>query len=95
MKRILLTSALLATLLFGGDFENGVNAFEIGDNKKAISFFKKASNKGDAKAQYFLGFIYFEGLGVENNMKLAKEYLFKACKNGYADGCKMYSTFPQ
>ena len=48
------------------------------DIKKAISLFKKASDKGSSKSSKLLGDIYNEGFGVVKDQQKAQSYYQKA-----------------
>lgn len=50
----------------------------------------KAAEQGDAKAQYNLGVQYARGEGVRQDMRMAKEWLGKACDSGLQLGCESY-----
>ncbi len=46
--------------------------------KKAFDLYMKASNHNSSKAMYYVGFFYFEGLGVIKNEGRAKVWMKKA-----------------
>ena len=50
---------------------------------------KEAAN-GDAFAQFDLGNMYYNGLGVKQGYAKAKEWYGKACDNGDQSGCDDY-----
>ena len=51
-------------------FFNGIEAYRDRDYDSAIFFFTQAAKSGDGEAQFLLGKIYSEGLGVDiNNIK--------------------------
>ena len=50
--------------------------------KKAIEWYEKAAEQGDAQAQYNLGSMYYNGQGVDVNYKKAFEWFEKAAKQG-------------
>ena len=52
--------------------------------KKAIEWFEKAAEQGDADAQYNLGVMYYDGQGVDVNYKKAFECYEKAAEQGHA-----------
>jgi|TARA_B110000971_G_scaffold202313_1_gene221932 TPR repeat protein len=65
MKKLVTALFLIfATAVWAGDFEDGVAAYEKGDYKTALSFFKKAAEQGDSYAQNNLALMYNEGKGV-------------------------------
>lgn len=59
---------------------NGVEA----DTQKAIEYFSSASDKGYAKASYYLGQIYENGLDVDRDYEKAMEYYLIAAESDYA-----------
>jgi len=50
----------------------------------AIDEYRKAAERGDAMAQFNLGNMYLEGIGVPQNDKLAADWFRKAAEQGYA-----------
>lgn len=54
---------------------------------KAKQWYEKAAAQGFEKAQYELGSIYYQGLGVRQDNLQAKEWFGKACNNGYKNAC--------
>ena len=55
------------------------------DYRKAEMMFKKAANRGHAKAQYKLGSMYFDGDGVKRDYPKAMKLLTKAADQGDSD----------
>jgi len=70
-------------------FFSGIEAYRDRDYELAISFFTQAAKSGDGEAQFLLGKIYSEGLGVNidnikslmwftvagrNNIRVAERY---------------------
>jgi uncharacterized protein len=49
-----------------------------------IHWLRKASIKGDPKAQYNLGRAYMTGEGARENLLCAQKWLKKAAHNGHA-----------
>ena len=49
----------------------------------AVRWWRKAAQKGDAKAQYNLGSSYVEGDGVRANRRLGAVWLKKAASRGH------------
>ena len=73
------------TLSFGANFQDGVNAIEKGDYKTAFTIFEDLASKGDAKAQFYLGLMYYNGQGVRQDYKKAFEWYEKAANQGIAE----------
>lgn len=56
---------------------------------KAVSYFKKAAEKGHPQAQFLLASAYDHGLGVSENKAMALKWYRKACQSGYEDACTL------
>lgn len=56
------------------------------DNALAVKWFKKAISLGSVRAQWSLGVMYFDGLGVTQSYEKALEYFKLAADQGDADG---------
>ena len=65
------------------DYRRGYEAFRAGDIAKAIEWFRKAADGGDAKAQTNLGMLYIYGdVEVEDGNALALKYFEMAAEQG-------------
>ena len=80
----LLISALCAQTL-AADFQTGIEAFERGDYAAALREWRPLAEQGDAKAQYALGLMYDEGMGVPEDDAEAAEWFRKAAEQGLAE----------
>jgi len=88
MKKIFIL--IFATVsLFANDFDLAIKDYEKGDYVKALNTFYMLAKNDDAKAQYNVGFIYANGLGVEKNLMLAQQWYEKAAKQG--NGAAQYN----
>lgn len=58
---------------------------EILPFKTVYNYYLDQSNKGNWEATFYIGELYFVGLGVPLNIKKAINYYELAAKNGYAD----------
>ena len=81
----LFTLLLLSISAIADDFKDGKEAYEREDYTAAISFFKKSAEQGNAYAQYSLGQMYRQGLGVTQNYKQAVSWYQKAAEQGNAN----------
>ncbi len=81
MKHILVASALVITL-FANNYERGDEAYENGDIKKAVTFWKTGAKYGEIDSQFMLGFIYLKGEDVPQDTKKAATLLAKAFNKG-------------
>lgn len=62
----------------------GVSAFEAKRYEAARAEFEPLAGQGDADAQYYLGELYWYGLGIEKNRQIAIEWYRKAADQGHA-----------
>lgn len=60
------------------------SSYESGDFEKAIPFLLEAANRGNARAQYSLGYMYQMGEGVSQDIDIAREYYKLSSKQGHA-----------
>jgi TPR repeat protein len=67
MIRILIGIALVFPLLAHAGFDEGVEAYAQADYAKAMAEFKPLAEQGDARSQYFMGFLYRYGYGVQKD----------------------------
>lgn len=81
---------------FGGPLEEGSAAIQQKDYKKAFSLLLPIAKEGNAFAQYNVGVMYAQGVGVEKNEKEATQWYRKAADQGDSDAqsnlALMYET---
>src|SRR5262249_31377002 len=83
----------LATLVFfvalagavQADFQKGLDAWNAGDYKSAFDEFKQAADKGDARAQFYLGEAFNKGRGVVQDYAEAVTWYSRAAEQNSAD----------
>ena len=82
LRHILPALVLLSTssIALGGDFQDGVDAANRGIYKAAYEVFSELAEQGDSRAQYNLGFMYLEGLGVSKDSKEAFRWFRRAAE---------------
>ena len=66
------------------DFEEGLKFFYDNDYANAAKCFIKAAGHGDAEAQFSLGNMYAEGLGVPQDEQQSISWFRKAAELGFA-----------
>lgn len=76
-----------ATFSFADLVNEGLNAAYAGEHKKAINLLLKACESKDASGCYNLGFIYYQGVGVERDYQKAFNLYKKACESKSVKGC--------
>jgi TPR repeat protein len=95
MNMRLLSSLLVAGFLFFGavhpahaqgfepSFEEGMAAFNYGDNELALRHFLRLSNDGDMRAQYYLAYMMDSGLGMGKDVYGSANWYLKSATQGY------------
>ena len=88
MKKILIAITCLIGLTFtcsyAGNMEDGETAYNKGDYKTAYKFFLVEAERGNVRAQYYLGVMYHDGQGVLQDYKTAAKWWMKASDQGNA-----------
>ncbi len=87
--KTLFAGGLLALPLFGaataGQREDGFVAFNRGDYPTAIQLLTPLAQQGDEWSQSYVGFMYWEGLGVPQNFATAAAWSQLAAYKGNGD----------
>ncbi len=78
----LLLAALAGTAV-AGPFEDALSAHERGDYDEAVKLYRKAADQDDARAQFNLGFMYYNGQGVPQNHAPAMKWYRMAAEQGH------------
>jgi hypothetical protein len=68
-----------------GMTQMGRRSRQKGDYGKALEYFEKATELGDVDAQFNLGILYYDGNGVEKDMKKAVYHWEQAAIGGHPD----------
>ena len=58
-----------------------------------VAWFRKAAEQGDAKAQFMLGMMYFNGRGVAQDYKLAYVWSSVSAANGHIEAAANRDLF--
>ncbi len=81
-----LTIAAQARGIDAGDYKKGVDIYENGIQYKAFPYFQRAANAGNAKAMFYLGFMYVDNEDntpqVRNNYEEALKWFQKSAALG-------------
>ena len=86
MKKLLLILALAvmcSSVARGDDLDDGYKAYEKKDYAAALKLWQPLAEEGIAKAKHYLGFMYQNGYGVEQDVKEAVKWYRKAARQGY------------
>ena len=81
----LLAAAMMAPGPARADFAAGARAQEQGDYATAIKEWQPLADGGDAAAQYALGYLTFQGLGIATDQAKAADWYQKAAAQNYPD----------
>ena len=73
-----------SSVVFGDDYQDGVDAANKGDFKTAHELLLPFAEQGEATAQSNLGFIYSNGQGVPQDYKEAVKWFRLSAEKGYA-----------
>ncbi len=82
----------LAVPVAAQDFDAGIEAGQRGDYAVALREFRPLATEGDAKAQFYLGYMYGKGQGVPQDYVLAHMWFNLAAirRNGTAPKGREY-----
>lgn len=78
----LVVMSLLAVAPAYAGTDRGVAAFERGDYQTALGELRPPAAEGDARAQYYLGLLYYHGDSVAWDQTAAAELFHKAAAQG-------------
>ena len=80
---LVIASAIGATdVVWAQDFEKATKAYDSGDYATARKIFKVLAEQGNARAQYSLGLMSYEGRGASQDYKEAAKWFRKAAMQG-------------
>ncbi len=85
LRRLALATALVLGLAAPAwaDFEGGFSAYLRGDYTTALGEFRPLASQGHAQAQYTLGYMYANGLGVPKRPAVAARWYHLAAQQGH------------
>jgi len=79
---VLLIVLVMASLSTRADFNEGIVAHQMGQYEKAYNIMRSlAETSNHAYAQYYIGMMYLNGQGVQQNYAEAGKWFLKAAKN--------------
>ena len=83
MKKIALLLTLLAALPATANYMDGLGYFENQQYPQAFAEFKPLADKDSERAQYYVGYMYLKGYGVDQDEELGLKYLQKSADQGF------------
>ena len=89
IARALLATALITisasnSVVNAGPIEDGIAAYQAREFETAAGFWRAAAEAGDSLGQYYMGFLYEQGQGVERDSNEAIRWYILAGDQGYA-----------
>jgi uncharacterized protein len=75
---------VLSGATIAGPLEDGVEAYHHGEYATAYQLLHPLAEKGDARAQLNIAFLFSDGLGVPQDYAEALKWCRKAAEQGYA-----------
>jgi TPR repeat protein len=75
---------LFSGFVCGDDFKGGAEAYQRKDYKEAVRLYRLSAEQGDARAQIFLGLMYYKGQGVPQDYKEAVKWFRLSAEQGEA-----------
>lgn len=82
---LILSLATASINAAASDLDDAVAAMRIGDFAEAYCVMRPLAERGDADAQYNVGWMYMNGYGLRVNDSLALEWWNKASRQGHVD----------
>ena len=73
----------------------GLNKDDIAAKEAGVNEIKRAANNNDARAQRLLSKMYYQGIGVPQDMAIGKNWLEQAAKNGHAEAANIVEQWQQ
>ncbi|MEL0110203.1 MAG: tetratricopeptide repeat protein [Rickettsiales bacterium] len=66
------------------DFREGLRAFQLGENEKAVAIFRDLAGQDNRDAEFMMGVMYEGGYGVDKDLVEAARWYLKAAEAGLA-----------
>ncbi len=91
MRRVFLGIAIIVMLgaqsqpQTQAGFQDGLLAYHRGDHAVAMEIWRPLAERGNASAQYMVGYLYAQGEGVEASSRTAAKWYRKAADQGDPD----------
>ena len=70
-------------------YDEGMKEFQNKNYLRAHIILRSNDIKNYYEAQYWIGYMYFLGLGTEQNYEIAADYFLKSAKQGYKNAYHM------
>lgn len=75
------------------DCQSGKFFFDKREYRNAYTIFSAAAEKGDACSKFYLGQMYYDGLGLKQNKKKGFELIQEAKDAGFGPAVQYLSSF--
>ena len=82
---VILVSLLTGCVTSRLNLREGIKSFQVQDYRQAFIRLKPEAEKGQADAEYAIGYMYYYGQGVVEDRKQAWYWITRAANAGQAD----------
>lgn len=92
---------LIITIIMSGcmksslNLTQGINSFKVQNYRSAFIRLKPEAEKGNAEAQYAVGYMYYYGQGVVEDRRKAWFWITKSAESGNQDAIKAIGLLNQ
>ena len=90
---VFLLAAAVLSAPAGADFKTGLEAYQRGDYRVSFREWKPLAEAGNAAAQYNLGILYENGLGVAQDAVKAYLWYVEAARQEYGPAVRVVARF--
>lgn len=87
-KIVIIICTLLLTACASQVLKQSKQDFNSGNYPAAMEKLMPLAEKGDPRAEYAVGYMYYNGEGVTKNKALGEDWIDKAAAQGYVDAIK-------
>lgn len=88
-------TAAMARLAMYELLSEGLTADKNASQEAGVEWVKQAANANDSRAQRLLSKLYYQGVGVSQDMVAGKLWLEKAAKNGHPEAAEVVAQWQQ
>jgi TPR repeat protein len=85
IKAVIISCILTGCISSSLNLSEGIKSFQVQDYRQAFIRLKPEALKGQADAEYAIGYMYYYGQGVVEDRQKAWYWITKAAKSGNKD----------
>ncbi len=95
LKILIITIIISGCMRSSLNLTQGINSFRVQDYRSAFVRLKPEAEKGNAEAQYAVGYMYYYGQGVVEDRRKAWYWITKSAESGNKDAIKAVGLLNQ